>query len=1151
MKKKDGIQLSSIPKKWIEQIALSSGDDDFQNDIAQITSKSMLKEITDDMPSYAWNYNESVIIRNATTLSLMIQNMALENPEHLKNIGQSTLRLATLWENLARLHEKTDPVLALMNSAVCYQLAGYQANATCLARKASKIMKNDNSTSYLSSLFLQRLFLQLRIQCQQCIQEPTEIDNEFEVIRKLGLASLADGYQNITDYFLRGNESSIEKAEESFSNSEKLFSELFMIEDSNLVRKIRSLVKPMIQTSTWKILGDIAQKNLVWDRYLRLLARGIGDDLLQSTSISEIWPSQKNAIDSGLFNSNSNKVIKMPTSAGKTRIAELVMVQMLAKNPGKKCIYVAPYRALVSELEDTFLNLFGDLGFRVSTIVGTYEQDPFEEKLIEDADVLVLTPEKLDLVLRSHSELLDDVKLFILDEGHIIDDDKRGIKLELLLTRLKRKLINTRFIFISAVLSEETVQEYLLWFNGTDKDEIKSDWRPSIQQHARFEWSSRKNTGLLRYEPRKENKLIDNFVPGIITHKKYRIKNKESGRYRNTIFPTTAKTQTAAELAYKFSELGPVLVFTTQVNWVLSIANLLLKRIELTKDVEEQLPSHFQHNDSRSLTISKEWLGNEHPITQLLQNGIAIHHGRLPDILRRSIESDFRDKKFRVIVSTNTLAQGVNLPIKTILIHSCRRRRMDNTQEMISVSDYWNVAGRAGRAGQETEGTTVHIINTPEDQADYSYYLSQRNKLEHVRSALFQILNDLAGERLSINSLREKIDAEVLALLMEEGGFDSLNKVLDEIIESSLVNFQSKNSSEIKLLVQGFKTISEKISQEVPAEFIGVFSSTGLSSRSCLVLKNFIELNSSTIKQFYNSPSVENNLEFLSMILDVLSEIIEMEPISTFDGDVLDLLKKWIMGDDINELISSVKSQDKTEIAKFIEEYFGYKLPWGISSFLQIAQKIFDISEEKVPNEMRYLSSMVKYGVPTYEASWCMMMGIPFRKLALRISSKYLSLSNESEYSKFVEWISSIDSESLQKDFGIKSPFLEDISNALNRNGVNPLLKNKIKLEEILETPLSISGIRFENRYVAANKIKESEIVILSRDYDNAYDRNAIKVFSLNKSELGFLSRNMAQYLAPYLDCGIEFNAKVFSIIYKNIPEIKIKINTLPNYGSP
>ena len=102
--------------------------------------------------------------------------------------------------------------------------------------------------------------------------------------------------------------------------------------------------------ATWALLPEFAPQQPRWQRYLKLLARGVGADLYRGRSVSELWPSQITAIAHGLLSTTANKIIRMPTSAGKTRIAEITIVHTLVHNPGAKCVYVAPYRALVAEL---------------------------------------------------------------------------------------------------------------------------------------------------------------------------------------------------------------------------------------------------------------------------------------------------------------------------------------------------------------------------------------------------------------------------------------------------------------------------------------------------------------------------------------------------------------------------------------------------------------------------------------------------------------------------------------------------------------------------------------------------------------------------------------------------------------------------------
>jgi hypothetical protein len=194
-------------------------------------------------------------------------------------------------------------------------------------------------------------------------------------------------------FFLNGNEDFLKGAEERLTIAERGLAELGLVREANIALTARSLLPVMRDRSIWLALRPVLPDNSQWARYLKLLARGVGRDLYRSPSVSELWPSPIKAVQQGLLDISAaaSKVVRMPTSAGKTRIAELSMVHTLASGSGFKCIYVAPFRALVTELQQQFLELFTDLGYRVSSVLGGYETDDFEQVLVEDADVLVLT----------------------------------------------------------------------------------------------------------------------------------------------------------------------------------------------------------------------------------------------------------------------------------------------------------------------------------------------------------------------------------------------------------------------------------------------------------------------------------------------------------------------------------------------------------------------------------------------------------------------------------------------------------------------------------------------------------------------------------------------------------------------------------------
>ena len=1057
-----------------------------------------------------------------------------------------TSQIALIWEGLSKLEESTKKDTALINAAVAYEIAGFQANAACLAKQI-KIPEDTNrpSIAQLSSTFLQRLFLKEIILCKNARKEPPIDDPATDVLNSIAVAIASDGFANASKYMLNGNDNSLSKAIESFNDAIGCFSDLGSIQEANLVRHVRSLLPIICKRSIWTVLGNQVNGNIRWRRYLQLLARGVGQDLLECPSVSELWPSQITALAQNLLGSEASKVVKMPTSAGKTRVAELAMVHTLITKPEAKCVYIAPYRALVYELEQSFLNLFGDLGFSVSSVLGTFETDDFQELLTTNADILVMTPERLDLLQRAQPEFLKNVRLFVLDEGQIVQDYRRGVKFELLLTRLKRRLPNARFLFLSAVVPQETLTDFAEWFNADpNKDIIVSNWRPSILRAAKFEWKNEKGT--IKYSTLEDIKILQEFVSGVIEVKPFNFINRNTGRINRKIFPDpTNKSQTAAELAFRFAEKGPVLVFCSNPKWVRAVAEALNTRIEYSKLVGESVPAYLSgHSSTRSVLYAKAWLGEDHKITNLLKNGIAVHYGSLPDVIRTAVEQDFRDKQFRILIATNTLAQGVNLPIRTVIVHSCWIKR-DEFMEPIPARDYWNIAGRAGRAGRETEGTIIHIVMSPQDEQLYNKYLKLREKVEFVESALVKLLIDRMLDRISPEALASQLDPETLALLVEEKSDTLSDEMLQAILSQTLFLKQATrlgyNPDEIK---NAFKETAEGIKRRIPdTSYWPIYSSTGLRSYSCENLRNYIIENKERIRPLLLHADESNVNELSSVLWEACLLVEEMQSKEAFSGSYIELLTTWLNGTDINVIINKFKDQTSSteDLANLIEDTFSFRLPWGISAFLRIAEKELEI-ENRLSDYVKFFPSMVKFGVPSPIASWAITAGITLRKNAIDIAIKYLEYTNNPNYQEFNEWFRNLENEDFLYEFGFEGILLEDANRAITQSSANSLLKKYASIEQALPFMTNVKGIQYEKRLVIASIVKEHESVELVRDYDNIYDHNAILV-QLKGQTLGFLQRDVAQLIAPEIDCDLKLTATISSVTLGKNPQIILKLD--------
>lgn len=1141
-------------------------DRGFQNEAAQVQAKALLKEIDPGATRLNWTYNITRVIRNIVAATFELEQIAQSDPGTINGLSDAALKFARVWEALSKLEESTTNETALLNAAVNYELAGYQANAACIAKQITPNLHQGGPPSLIdmSALFLQRRFIQLNDIAKKAQSQP-QYDGRVtvSVIESMALALAANAFSAAVSFFLSGDVRAFEKSIEIFANSEKLFSTLNSVEETNLVRSVKSLLPVMRGRATWTLLSALAPNQPKWTRYLKLLARGVGTNIYSGRSVSELWPSQIRAIDQGLLHDISNKIVKMPTSAGKTRISELALVYTLINNPGSKCVYIAPYRALVSELEQTFLNLLSDLGYRVSSVVGAFESDEFEELLLHDADVVVTTPEKLDLLFRTQPTFFADVQLFVLDEAHIIHDPHRGAKYELLLTRLKRKLPRAKFLILSAVVPDQTLEDFADWLNARPQEDIMSfTWRPSIQRYAMFEW--RTHTGVLRYLTEEDILGLRQFVPGVIRHQTFQYVNPDTGRINNKRFPEISnKAQIAAELALKFAELGPVLVFSTQPDFVKAVANALSIRLRLLSLTNQAIPPYFSaDNGSRAAILAEEYLGE--PFISWFKSGIGVHYGDLPDPIRTAVETDFRQRKLRVLIATNTLAQGVNLPVKTVIIHSCRRfDEATNTRVRIPARDYWNIAGRAGRAGEETEGLIIHISVGEMDKADISYYFAAREDVEPVESALYQKLLALVQDRLTEEAFKSEIDPEVLALLVEESAEETPLQLINETLAGSLARVQALRTprqTPFEKLENLFGEVAVSMRERVAPELRAVFSSTGLSSFSCQTIADHVHEDVQRVRNLFTGDGPERLDELSEHILPICLSLPEIQPKREYSGSYIDLLSRWVQGVEIREVIAAFAAEDDSaeNLIKFIDDFFRYKLPWGLSGYIRVAANLLQIDPTTLPNSVKYLPSMVKFGLPEPTACWAMSAGVPTRRAAIEIGGAFsrefpmnfydelLAINGDTaptihSQRRFLEWLSQLDSERLRFDFGLTPPLLDDVRRAILRSGRNPVLREFIDLNSFLPKEFEVRGITYENRDIVALQTRPGMQAELKRDYYNPVDRNAIEV-NVPAGQLGYVPSEIAQVLATEMDTGVRLEATVVTVENRRPPKVLVRI---------
>ncbi|WP_268543757.1 DEAD/DEAH box helicase [Candidatus Nitrosotenuis cloacae] len=397
---------------------------------------------------------------------------------------------------------------------------------------------------------------------------------------------------------------------------------------------------------------------------------------LTGQGIENLFPPQKQAVDAGLLD-GKNILVSAPTASGKTLIAMLAIMNFLANKEGK-VVYLSPLRALASEKFTEFKNLEKvDLGRKVRTAISTGDFDSVDKES-ESADIVVLTNEKMDSLIRHGVDWIDSIGLVIADEAHLIGDPDRGPTLEIVLTKLKELQSSPQILALSATITNS--DEISDWLGCTL---VSSEWRPVPLTEGVFDGGTLLwNNG--------ESAEIDSSIRGPAVD--LCLDTIRNGG-QSLIF---AETRTrSASLAAKGADA---------VSKFLSDSE--------RKDLDE---------------ISKRLLdGNEHTelvktLSSLLKKGVGFHHAGLNQNCREIIENEFRAGKIKLIASTPTLAAGVNLPARRVVISSIARFDVKaGMNKPISVLEYKQLCGRAGRPQYDDFGEAVIVGNSnAADLIDY------------------------------------------------------------------------------------------------------------------------------------------------------------------------------------------------------------------------------------------------------------------------------------------------------------------------------------------------------------------------------------------------------------------------------------------------
>lgn len=1061
-----------------------------QNLIAQANAKNILLEVNNQpikFPNFTEDLDEKInsIAFSYLSIACTLKENQVDNEIALKAFEKAGDMIYYI--HLPQNNRKLNSNYYLLISSLSLYISSQYSKSFIVIKKAE-----------INTVFTKLIGLFLRKDLDNLVLEINNVllNNKFTdtTISSLGdtleenfrfyTVILSKSLNLVVEYIHSGDEKWLNLAKEYIYDLKELSS----IDDDPASWWISRLFIILLDTyekySFWNILPSIIKSEKT-NIYIKNLA-------YNNPSIIELFHTQYEAIKS--MQNGKSTVISLPTSSGKTRIAEISILETLVKFPESKILYLAPFRSLCYEVEESMNKVFSPLGFNTTFLYGGAQYSKIDKILIENSNIIIATPEKAKAIIRAEEKIADDIKLLVIDEGHLLGTDQRFIKNELFIEELKHHIDQNdgKIILLSAVLPN--TKDISKWISNNESNIFESEKRLSNQRLGILKWTKAKTINIEWLgDPNSFNKnFIEKFLPL---------------NARTIKFPND-KNDGFASTALKLSKLGTVLLFVAQRRYVIPNAERVFKAMNQNK---EKIIWKNQ-NLFESFKLACEEAG-ENEIFKLAEYGVLCHHGKLSTEVRVLLEKIMREENSKVIVSTSTLGQGVNIGISAVIFANVFINHQN--EEKIDSKDFWNIAGRAGRAFTDIEGKILYAV----DENNWSY-----NRDEKLCQGYFDISNiDKAKSGLlvlikALKNLAIKCDVsfELLLQLITENNFSKLKidgrdcsedilEVFDWIDDTllafdykKLVYFDNDSSDWIDNYFRNslayIQAANEPgITQEEIIRFLkarnkAVINIAGniynwesiVKSGIPLSASIFIEKNINNIKeiiQIYNDSEQETNdiIELIENIEIFIQKIPSTSFKHNFNEEEIDQVRrKWFSGVPLAEIKEISNGQ------KICVEYFAMTIPWAINA---IVRKLYDLNLEPEAETLENLALFSEIGLPNIFAVKIYLSGIKSRVASLDLSeiinndfaniSKHklfrLIISHQEEINKYclpitTQWIENFYIEQANKvikqipefkSFNLSKPIESDILNVREYEGkvylCSPDFKTKIwvKLTEI------------------------------------------------------------------------------------------------------
>ncbi|MBL7688387.1 MAG: DEAD/DEAH box helicase [Bdellovibrionaceae bacterium] len=374
-----------------------------------------------------------------------------------------------------------------------------------------------------------------------------------------------------------------------------------------------------------------------------------------------------------------------PTSAGKSFALQRYLLREFSRNRNSWFLYVVPSRALINQVSEEFAKLLRAHNLSDFSILST-PASPAD--LGVPGGLFVLTQERLQTLLEADPALL--FRMVVVDEAQMISDSDRGILLQTAIEKVRSRSASTRCLFGCPFIRNPELFRHVFREAIASANFIDEDYSP-VSQNVVF---------LATDSSARQSVKFSTFISGGELFVGSRHFSSEPS------FDLSDANNRLAFLAWKVGGTDPSIIYAGGPARCEDIAATLAD-LKVPTDVSPTIAPEL----TEFASFLREQIHPEYILAKVVERGVGFHYGKVPSVVRKTVEDLFREGKLRQLVSTSTLLHGVNLPAKNLFMLNPTKGKEwgEPTETPLTPSEFWNLAGRAGRLGKEYEGNVFLV----------------------------------------------------------------------------------------------------------------------------------------------------------------------------------------------------------------------------------------------------------------------------------------------------------------------------------------------------------------------------------------------------------------------------------------------------------